>query len=391
MQYKAPQEYNPSSYACYAITSIKEQFTLNTVHPQGLQEYLDYDVFDIGDKTLIAFTKANFFKTDFVYRIVSENYTEDIFYENYDFISDIINNSYDKEKSIFSLQNSVTDYKEAVQGKETPVDDERRCDLEGYASAGFYSANKENAPDMCDRTYLGNGGIVGWTHYICSMSNLYITKIDVKEIDEKAYKDWPIRVLTAQTLPHLVKMVYEWSLLAQEPWNSTDELALKCKGAMEDWSIPQDAIDELLESQPVTCLGLYFSGDLNPRQSIEENSEMSPKFKNWFKSKLRYRTIVSLLQNYPETLEISSFMIEKEKIFFEEQIYKFCIQNKLNPETATAIDLLDTVYFSKKLGKESNNSISDIIKKNLYLDDLDSIKNYENNQKKPHNFSNQSG
>ena len=39
MQFKSAQEYNPLNYACYAVTSVKEDFTLNTVHPGGLQEY----------------------------------------------------------------------------------------------------------------------------------------------------------------------------------------------------------------------------------------------------------------------------------------------------------------------------------------------------------------
>jgi hypothetical protein len=85
---KTIEEYDPSNYACYALTAVKEDFTLSLVLPNGLQEYTNYDTYDIGNKTLIALTKAVFFITDFVYRLVSENYTEDILYENYEFLVD---------------------------------------------------------------------------------------------------------------------------------------------------------------------------------------------------------------------------------------------------------------------------------------------------------------
>ena len=39
MIYKNIEDYNPAFYACYATTSIKEDFKIYTVHPSGLKEY----------------------------------------------------------------------------------------------------------------------------------------------------------------------------------------------------------------------------------------------------------------------------------------------------------------------------------------------------------------
>ena len=55
MIYKNTEDYDPSLYACYAITNIKEDFKIYTVHPSGLREYEHYDVYEIENKTLIAF------------------------------------------------------------------------------------------------------------------------------------------------------------------------------------------------------------------------------------------------------------------------------------------------------------------------------------------------
>lgn len=383
MQFKPAEEYDPLNYACYAVTSVKEDFTLNTVHPTGLQEYLHYDMYDIGSKTLIAFTKINVYKTDFVYRVVSQNYTEDIQFENYEFIEDVLSDSYDKNKNGFFIMQSVSNYLEAQGGIPSPVDDARRCDLEDYAAVGFLDTNKEGALDICDRSQLGGEGVKGWTVFLSSMSNIYIVKVEYSsELNDRNYKDWPIRVNYCRTFAHAVKMAYEWNLLNQDPWNSDDNIAVRCNKAFTDWSIPQDALDELAESQPDTVLSLYLSGDENPRRSIEENSIVTEKFKKWFMTKLRYRTLGSLASNYPENLDIPNSMLQKEKQFFETEIYKFCIENKLNILSTTSVDVLDKAY-SEPSYSEGNNSITDIINKNIYLQDRESIKEYHKIKKKP--------
>jgi hypothetical protein len=382
MQRKTAQEYNPLNYACYAVTGITEDFTINTVHPSGLKEYVDYDLYDIGEKTLIAFTKLNIHKVDFVYRIVSENYVEEIFCENYEFIQDVLNNNYDDDRCTFLIMRSAGSYNESMSGEVVSVDASRRCDtddLDVYAAVDFYDVNKENASDICDRNYFGNDSILGWTVIISSMSNIYIVKLVHRNMDDRAYKEWPIRVSIAQSFPHVMKMAYEWSTLSEEPWQAEDSIALKCKQAFADWNIPNDAIEELIESQPDTVLGLFLNGDSNPRKSIEENKNIPEKFKNWFTGKLRYRTLGSIMQSYPSTLSIPDSMIEKEKIFFEEQIYKFCVENKLNLATITGNEILNKAY---SLGpKDINNGIVDIIQKSIYLDDINTIQQSENERK----------
>lgn len=386
MEKKTLEEYNPYNYACYAITNVKEDFTLNIVLPSGLQEYTDYHTYDIGDKTLIAFTKLNFFVTDFVYRLVSENHTEDILYENYEFLVDVLDSEYDKTKSVFHIMNSASDYHNVVASRGAYTEDSRRCDLDGYAAIAFYDADKENANDVVDRAYYNNDNIQGWTVYLSSMSNIYIVKIDFIELSDRLYKDWPCRVNMAQTFPHAMKLAYEWNLLAQDPWNSDEEIAIKCKNAFDEWSMPEDVIEEILNDQPDTSLSLYFNGNGNPRDSINENSNVGPKFRKWFTSRLRYRTLGSLLANHPDNFDIPQSMIEKEMSFFEKEIYKFCIENQLELDTVTPIEMLDLAYFTEGKYKERNNTIIDVIKKSVYLEDLNSIREYTRNKKRRQNL-----
>lgn len=384
---KTIEEYDPSNYACYALTAVKEDFTLNLVLPNGLQEYTNYDTYDIGNKTLIAFTKAVFFITDFVYRLVSENYTEDILYENYEFLVDVLEDNYDKSKSVFHIMNSAANYHSILGDKTAYTQDSRRCDLDGYAAVAFYESDKEDAGDVVDRSYYNDENIEGWTVYLSSMSNIYIVKIDFIELNDSLYKQWPCRVNMAQTFPHAMKLAYEWNLLAQDPWSSSEQIAKKCKNAFDEWAIPDDVIEEINSGQPDTSLGLFFNSNGDPRQSIEENSQVGLKFKNWFISRLRYRTLGSLNINYPDQLEIPESMIQKEMSFFESVIYNFCIENKLNLDNVTATEMLDLAYRTEGQYKERNNTIVDVIKKSVYLEDLTSIKEYVKNKQRRQNFT----
>ena len=376
MQFKSTQEYNPSNYGSYAVTSVKEDFTLNTVHPRGLQEYLDYDIYDIGEQTLIAFTKFNYYKTDFVYRVVSQNYTEEIQSENYEFLTEALTGSYDKNQHVFYMMQSISDFDTASAGTYQPVDTSRRCDLESYSGLGFHDTIvADGKPYFIDLDYMKNDNVLGWTLYLTSLGNINIVKLEFVNIEEHAYKDWAGCSLMGETFTFVLKMAYQWSLLNQEPWNNSENVSTRCKNAFEHWNMPEDVIQEILDSQPPTPLELFFSGDENPRRSVEANRIMPTKFKNWYISKIRYRTLGSLKQNFPIELSIPDSMIQKEKTFFETETYRFCIENELDILSTTSIDILDRAYLVPSY-KETNNSITDIIIKNTYLEDVVLIKEY---------------
>lgn len=392
MSIKNINDYNPSDYACYAVTSIKQPFTLNTVHPTGLQEYPNYDTYDLGEYTLIAFKTINLYKTDFVYRIVSQDRTEDIQSENYEFLYEVLEGTYDKNKHTFYIMQSVPDYSSAAEGSHVPVDPARRCDLDTFAAMGFHDITvADGKPYFFDTSYATNDNIVGWVIFLSSMSNIYILKAEFNHIDESAYKEWAACTLMGETFTYVLKMAYEWSLTNKEPWNNAENVSVRCAKAIEEWNIPEDVMQEIIECQPDTSLGLYLKGDPDPRKSTAENRVIPPKFKNWFISRLRYRTLGSLDKNYPLDLNIPQEMINKEKSFFEKEIYHFCIKNGLNPETVKSIDLLQIEYFSGKTDIEKNNQIVDIVKKNPYVEDdeIKSINEYMKNLNKPHDFNSQ--
>lgn len=383
MIYKNIEDYDPSLYACYAITSIKEDFKIYTVHPNGLREYEHYDTYEIENKTLIAFTKIRFLGTDFVYRIVSENFTEDISSENYEFLSDILDESYDQSNYVFSIMHSCASYREVIGDRNTYVEDSRRCDVDDFAAVNFQDVIPGEESDFLDENYFNNENIIGFALCLASMGNIYIVKLQLGEIQDRAYKDWSASTIMGQTFMHAVKMAYEWNILAEEPWNSNQTIALSCNSAFKEFNMPQEVLDEISSLSPSTSIEMYLSGDEDPRRSIIENKTIPPNFKKWYMLQLRYRTINSLVNNYPEPLNIPQSMVDQETEYFEGEVYNYMVENYLNPIETNSAELLDHVYKSHTYEnkKNKNNSVDDIILKYFALqeEEKELIRNYIKN------------
>lgn len=365
MVYKNIEDYDASLYACYAITSIKEDFKIYTVHPSGLREYEHYDLYEIESKTLIAFTKIRFLGTDFVYRIVSENFTEDISSENYEFLSDILDESYDQSNYVFSIMHSCASYREVIGDRNTYVEDSRRCDVDDFAAVNFQDVIPGEESDFLDENYFNNENIIGFALCLASMGNIYIVKLQLGEIQDRAYKDWSASTIMGQTFMHAIKMAYEWNILAEEPWNSNQTIALSCNSAFKEFNMPQEVLDEISSLSPSTSIEMYLSGDEDPRRSIIENKTIPPNFKKWYMSQLRYRTINSLVENYPEPLNIPQSMIDQEIQFFQNEVLNYMIENSLDPVEINSVQLLDHIFSSPAYDdkKNKNNSVDDIVLK----------------------------
>jgi hypothetical protein len=147
--------------------------------------------------------------------------------------------------------------------------------------------------------------------------------------------------------------------------------------------MPQEVLDEISSLSPSTSIEMYLSGDENPRRSIIENKTIPPNFKKWYMLQLRYRTIHSLVKNYPEPLSIPQSMIDQETQYFEGEVYDYIMQNALDPLETNSVELLDHVYKSHtyESKKNKNNSVDDIILKYFALqeEEKESIRNYVKN------------
>jgi hypothetical protein len=361
MQIKAHEEYDPSNYASYAITSIKEDFTINLLYPSGFIEYVEYDLYDIGDQFLIAFYHLGMFKTNFKYLIVSENKIEEINHENYEFLIDTINGTEEENKVLFVIFNSVINLRNDYDPDKLVADISRRCDLDEYGAVAFHDLSDGIKDFPFDISYFMDSNLKSWTSYLNSMGNIHIVKLSFKHMPDEGYMDWPICIGVNRTLMGCLKSAYYWAQCADEPWNSQESIAQKCKNAMIDFNFSEEIISEIEQFNFPTVLERFLSNDSEPRRKIEEDQILPPNFKNWFISTLRYRTLGSLSSIHPLSPSIPQALLDKENQFFESEIYSFCLSNSLDLETVTMIEIAEKAH--TRSYKEENNTITDIIKK----------------------------
>jgi len=91
----------------------------------------------------------------------------------------------------------------------------------------------------------------------------------------------------------LLKLMLEWASMTDEPWNSTENVAVASKQFFEKLGMP-DAVKNSIESQGPMHIYRYLRGDDNARQQ-PHSSEISPiddLTKSWLKTKMLYPNVM---------------------------------------------------------------------------------------------------
>jgi hypothetical protein len=101
---------------------------------------------------------------------------------------------------------------------------------------------------------------------------------------------WSSALTQARTMGELLRIMYEWSLLVDEPFNSTNSFAVLSKKALDAIKPTKTIMDEI-KSYPDMHLVRFLQGDESHRDLVEDFPEMSTEMKNW---------VVSVVENNPK-------------------------------------------------------------------------------------------
>jgi hypothetical protein len=346
-------------YGSYAITSFTESINIYTIHPEGEFEFFDYELFSLGDKTLIAFTSFDFSKSDNLYKIVSNNNIERIDFQTYEAIIDVIDEDYEKEKNLFLLMNSVPVQQKIQEGSFVSVVDlDKRCDINTFGAMAFVDTSDGFSPAIVDYSIMTADNITGAAVMINYPGSAVIMKISGNNFPESSYKDWPSVVGTCKTLTGAIRLIIEWSEATESPWNSQEEIAIKSKDLLEKLEVPEDIINEILNFQTPMPVEMFLSGDPNPRKSIDEKVELPPLFKKWYMSRLRYKSLNTLVKYFPDNIEIPLSILNQEKSKYEQIIFEFCLLNNIDYTNNSAKKILDLL--------NNNSNFRFTFEKNIY-------------------------
>ncbi len=101
---------------------------------------------------------------------------------------------------------------------------------------------------------------------------------------------WSKALTQGRTFGELLKIMYEWSLLVDEPFNSTYPYAVLCKKAFDFLEPPENIMDEI-KSYPDMHLVRFLQGDESHRDLVDDFPEMSTDMKNW---------VISVVEDNPK-------------------------------------------------------------------------------------------
>ena len=325
---------NTNLYKCYAITNAKSNIKIYLHKPDGDVLYEDYDLFSVGEKTLIAFKKLDKTNSDYAYKIVSDELTDWIQSTTFWQLSFIINSLYDITKTVFYITDSIS-VPDAIATKQNlSIHGEGRCDATQYGPGPFSDESNFGGPSI-DPQYHNVSNIKNFLMTLNSLSNLHILYFEYKELSDSAYRNFFGGVGAAKTLMGIMKIIIEWAETCEFPWSNDQIIARKCKQALIDLAVPNDVIEEIKQVQSDMVVARYLSNDPECRGDVEEQINLSPLFKKWLCSKIRYESINLLQQNNIDTISIPNEIleIEKQQVYF--YLYKYLINQNINLQDYT--------------------------------------------------------
>lgn len=332
-------EINTNEYAYYGFTKCKTNISLFLEHTDIDSVYSNYDLYESGDYTIIAFKEDSDAKGEYSFKVVSDegiDYIQASFYEdNYDFI----NNDYDKDNSTFMYLESTLMSDFLASGSQLGTHKDR-CDLERFGAIKFVTPDNGLNQDEINHDYHNGENRIHIRPFILSsIKNFHIVKFQWKNYPDSVYKNCNSVVSMARTFVGIIKMIIEWSEVTKEPWHNTERRALCAMNGLSKLNIPQEVIDEINEYQVDMPVKLFLQNDSNCRGSLEEKSELPPLFKKWYLSKIRYGTLGALAAQNNEVI-IADNILEVEKKAVYAKIYEFFLSQGIDTESYTLSELL---------------------------------------------------
>jgi len=250
--------------------------------PAGDDPFMDAEVFSMQDGHLLVAIAHPFKYSGNNCLIAKHNDVEEIvnlvaWERLVDFYDTAIDNT---EQGFFAFSDSHAVFDPAV---------EWRCDNTLYGPRTFIKEDGRVAPTInklkAYETIISLHG-VGYL--------VYIHLHDDTEIREK-YKNNSEVPCVGLTLSEIFKLMYEWSEVTKEPFNSTQDIAVKSSQFLNTFGFTYDLVDNQADMQVVN----YLRGDTNARLRPTGVQPNKPELIEFVKKNMASSSLSSLSVLYP--------------------------------------------------------------------------------------------
>jgi hypothetical protein len=313
------------NYSLFAFTEQKQPFKTEVRIDSGYVDFLGCDFFEIDSGTIICFKNgtSNGFhdlrltgeKVDFI-QITPEtnlldlvvNETSQSGYNFYIFLDSTI------QEQTYAFNDSYN-----LDGLNLP-NDFVRCDYRKFGGTSFYDG--KSGYDVVSVGYAL--GVSGIGHI------LRIGTSNSGNLNQGSQAEYT----AARTLTALMKLIYEWSVVSEEPFNNQEKIASSASLFLETLNLSDEVMSDILSSTGDMVLARYLKGDTH-RSDEQENAgryEMPESFANYIKQHYSYPNLYEMQKSLGLDIFDES-LINNYLKHFEEPLFKYFYDHGIDVES----------------------------------------------------------
>lgn len=333
-------ELDPRKYKYYIYTDLSGDFKIQVPTLGGWVDLMDgYDIFSINNGSIIAFDSVSlygFFDAQIIqgdqkrhFELTTFEELEDVFQEKetHGFTFYIFTKSAEMPAA------SVFGANATINGKPINQSTFARCDIGKYGAIPFeLGAKPYNIKYVFNvMNYSGFGHIV---------------RIETLEEANKNTSHHSLYMAT-RTLEGAIKTIYEWSVVAQEPFNNKEPQATAALNFINNPYLEDSVVNTAISRQPDMGLAQYIKSGETVVDILHENRVMSDDLKNFIMSKCRYKSLNLMFKNHPANPEIPEMILNQEKEEAEEVLLKYSVINGVDFENKSLQDIKEIIQSEK--------------------------------------------
>lgn len=311
------QDINLDEYCFYHLAETDQEVTVEFFSSEGYLEVENYDLISTNAGTLVAFKQDMMGIHEYSYILNGKR----IHFQaiSFNFVKNFIGLETPETFGFFAFMNSVLVEKDDANSWSSEVNGiMQRCDYGKYGVFPYYPGSIPYGIKKI-RNVLDIAG-VGHIIYVDTTS------------DEDLVPEVRSQNTSSLSLSGMIKTVWEWSKMCDEPFNSLEQVAINSKEFLERLQISNSILDEILEFHPPMRVARYLGGENRLGYVFDEKIENPLNFINYYKTKIRFKTLKSLKENHINghllddeliDLELNSLKRQITKHLFAKEIYNF--------------------------------------------------------------------
>lgn len=322
---------NPLDYQFFALCPIGWVSSVSTYSSGGYEEYEACDVYASDDYSLLCFkptASGATVKHDFLASRGDESCI--IQATNYESVTDVISGERLYPHSFYTYTDSVYSGDIAIDSFEDAEHHSNgkslgHCYEEWWGPRTFYEVTT-------------GYNIINFRTILSLTGTAHIVRMDTKD----GIQNRSSRAIncTGHSLRGVIKSVYEWLQVSEEPFLNTEKPAVKASAFLNGIGISGQILSDALSESPDMRVIQYLTNTTIPIEDLEENHSVPASLSAHLRSVYRYRTLASLVMHHPNgnILEVEQDIIDEQKSAIENSLYSFMAFNSIDTDTLEKID-----------------------------------------------------